>query len=143
MPDTTEIFYHGTGQYHFEDNNLDMYCLFDYKQTDYYHGPNREDEFYESADNLTQPLHKRRRRYPTIQEFWEDTNPKEFKLACDDQAEWRKFRRWFRRELQKLADNPDQKSFKEINDPIYGKEVGISHGEWDVKGVVCTDIPAF
>jgi hypothetical protein len=42
-----------------------------------------------------------------------------------------------------LSDNPDQKSFKEINDPIYSPEVGISHGEWDVKGIVCTDIPAF
>lgn len=52
MPDMTEIFFHGSGQYSFEDNNLDMFCLFDYKQTDLYHGFNREDEFYETDSNL-------------------------------------------------------------------------------------------
>ena len=48
MPDTTETFFQGTGQYTFEDNNLDMFCLFVYKKTDFYHGMNREDEFYTS-----------------------------------------------------------------------------------------------
>jgi hypothetical protein len=60
MPDMTEIFFHGSGQYNFEDNNLDMFCLFDYKQTDLYHGHNREDEFYETASNLKKQMHKRR-----------------------------------------------------------------------------------
>jgi hypothetical protein len=83
-PDMTEVFFHGTGQYSFEDNNLDMFCLFDYKQTDFYHGHNREDEFYETASNLKKQMHKRRQKYPSIKEFWESTEPQEFKLSCDD-----------------------------------------------------------
>lgn len=57
MPDPTEIFYHGSAQYTFEDNNLDMYCLYDYKQTDYYHGINRNDDYYTTEKNLKLPLH--------------------------------------------------------------------------------------
>jgi heat shock protein HspQ len=75
MPDTSETFFQGTGQYTFEDNNLDVFCLYDYKKTDFYHGLNREDEFYLSEANLKKPLHKRKRKYPTIQEFWESTEP--------------------------------------------------------------------
>ena len=83
-PEPTEIFYQGTGQYTFEDNNLDMYCLFDYKQTDFYYGINREDEYYTTNKNLKLPLHSRKQKYPTIQEFWESTEPKTFKLSADD-----------------------------------------------------------
>jgi hypothetical protein len=31
----------------------------------------------------------------------------------------------------------------EINEPKFGKEIGISFGEWDVPGVLCTDMAAF
>ena len=51
MPAPTQIFVEGTGEYNFEDNNLDTYCLMDYRQTDFYHGLNREDEFYEGKLN--------------------------------------------------------------------------------------------
>jgi hypothetical protein len=30
------------------------------------------------------PLHSRKQKYPTIQEFWESTEPKTFKLSADD-----------------------------------------------------------
>jgi hypothetical protein len=30
-PDSTEIFYSGTGQFDFEDGNLDLFCLYDYR----------------------------------------------------------------------------------------------------------------
>ena len=46
-----------SGEYVFEDNNLDMFHLFDYKQTDTYHGLNREDEYYTKPKNLRRPFH--------------------------------------------------------------------------------------
>ncbi len=74
-PDVTETFFNGTGQYSFEDSNMDTYCLFDYKQTDFYHGLNREDEYYETTANLKKPLHQRKRKYPSVEEFWTSTEP--------------------------------------------------------------------
>lgn len=70
----------GTGEYEFEDNNLDVFSINDYRQTDFYWGINREDEYYDKYLNKTP--HKRRRKWPTIKEFWESTEPHEFKLHC-------------------------------------------------------------
>lgn len=56
-PEDGTIMFHGTGEFNFEDSNLDTYCLFDYKQTDLYWGLNREDEYYDSPRNLRKPLH--------------------------------------------------------------------------------------
>lgn len=50
--------------------------------------------------NLKRPLHKRKQKWPSIEEFWEDEEPKEFKLSCDDQADWRKFKKWLRKTVQ-------------------------------------------
>ena len=72
-----------------------MYMLFDYKMTDLYHGLNREDEYYNTPKNLRKPFHKRKRKWPSIQEFWESSEPQLFKLVCDDYADLRKFKRWF------------------------------------------------
>jgi hypothetical protein len=47
MPASTRTGFAGTGEYDFEDNNLDVYNLCDYKQTDFYWGFNREDEYYD------------------------------------------------------------------------------------------------
>ena len=57
QPDMAELGVETTGTYMFEDNNLDMYYLFDYKQTDIYYGLNREDEYYQSPKNLRKPFH--------------------------------------------------------------------------------------
>jgi hypothetical protein len=84
MPSPTEIFYDGTGEFNFEDSNLDLYCLYDYRQTDFYYGLNRDDDYYETKRNLKRPLHKRKQRRPTIEEFWACEELKEFKLSCDD-----------------------------------------------------------
>jgi hypothetical protein len=84
IPAMTQILAHGSGQYDFEDNNLDCYSLFDYKQTTLYHGLNHEDEYYETKVNLRKPLHKRKKAWPTIEEFWNDEEPKDFRLICDD-----------------------------------------------------------
>lgn len=139
-PDPTEIFYQGTGQYTFEDTNLDMYCLFDYKQTDFYHGINREDEYYLTEKNLRLPLHQRKRKFPTIQEFWESTEPRTFKLAADDQADWRKFRKWLRVILKNMK--PEDKSFFEANNPKFVDEINMSHGKWDEPAKFCHDVLA-
>ena len=79
-PDKSEIGFAGTGQYHFEDNNLDLYNISDYKQTDYYHGLNREDEFYMTEKNLKRPAKRRKKKWPTVEEFWTSEEPMTFRL---------------------------------------------------------------
>jgi hypothetical protein len=54
-PDGSQILTQGSGQYDFEDSNLDAYSIFDYKQTTMYHGLNREDEYYDTPKNLRKP----------------------------------------------------------------------------------------
>ena len=85
-----------TGEYHFEDNNLDLYKLYDYKQTDLFHGLNRDDEYYTTEKNLRKPHHKRKRKWPTIEEFWDLEEPVVFKLAADSYADVPRFKRWMR-----------------------------------------------
>ena len=46
-PTFTRTGFEGSGEYDFEDNNLDLYSITDYKQTDFYWGLNREDAYYE------------------------------------------------------------------------------------------------
>jgi len=74
-PSDSQSFYTGTGIYNFEDTNLNLFQLFDYKQTDYYHGINREDDHYTSPKNMRKPLHKRKRKWPTVEEFWNSEEP--------------------------------------------------------------------
>ena len=80
LPSETKTGFEGTGEYDFEDTNLDCFNLADFKQTDFYWGLNREDEYYDKY--ITLPPHKRRRKWPTIEEFWTTMEPKEFKLTC-------------------------------------------------------------
>ena len=140
-PELSEIFVQGTGQISFEDNNLDCYCIFDYKKTDHYHGLNRDDEFYETPRNLRKPLHKRKVKYPTVEEFWTSEEPKEFRLVADDQADWKKFRRWVRREIanrEKLGGEIDAEV-----EAKYGAEVNICTGNWETKARMETDPACF
>lgn len=92
-----------TGEYNFEDNNLDCFKLYDYKQTDLFHGLNREDDYYTSARNMRKPHHKRKRKYPSVEEFWESDEPAEFKLTADEQSDVRRFKRWFKSTLKKAT----------------------------------------
>lgn len=141
QPNQTQIFCEGTGEYNFEDNNLDTFCLFDYKKTDFYHGLNREDEFYLTESNRRKPMHKRKRKWPSIEEFWASEEPVEFKLCADDQADWRKFKRWLRKKLE--AGSKLTKSFDEMVLSKYGHELDICLGNFEEKGVVNTDIACF
>jgi hypothetical protein len=80
MPTETRTGFDGTGEYDFEDSNLDCFNIADYRQTDFYHGLNREDEYYDKY--IHKAPHKRRRKMPSIKEFWESMEPKEFKIFC-------------------------------------------------------------
>ena len=46
LPTPTRTGFSGTGEYDFEDNNLDCFNIYDCMKTDMYHGINREDEYY-------------------------------------------------------------------------------------------------
>lgn len=120
---------------------MDCFTIFDYKQTTLYHGLNREPEFYDTQHNLRKPLHKRKRMWPTVEEFWKSEEVKPFRLICDDYAEHRKFKRWFKLELaarEKLGGNLESEVLEK-----YGPEIDISHGEFDVKGVINTEMAIF
>jgi len=106
MPSPTETGFEGTGEYHFEDNNLDCFNISDYRKTDFYYGIERPegDAYYESKKNLAKPPHKREKRWPTVEQFWTSTEPQEFRLSCQDQADFRKFRVWIRKILAEVAD---------------------------------------
>ena len=137
-PADANDFQTGTGEYHFEDNNLDAFTLFDYKQTDLYYGLNREDEYYERPANLRRPLHARKRKRPTVEEFWASDKVFEFRLVCDDQADHRKFRRWLK---FKVADGAEmEKGFDERVREKYDPEIDLCHGEWDKPGVINTSM---
>lgn len=82
LPSMTRTGFDGTGEYDFEDNNLDSFNLADHQKTDFYWGLNREDEYYNHPKNLAKPPHKRKRKWPTIEEFWKSTEQQEFKLTC-------------------------------------------------------------
>ena len=139
MPETSQIMHAGTGEYWFEDTNLDCYSLFDYKQTELYHGLNREDEWYESRKNLAKPEWRRKKKMPSIKEFWDSWDLKEFRLVCDDQAQYRKFKRWITREMQK-ADPDKLTSYDDECLALHREATGVCLGDWNEKGVINTDI---
>lgn len=142
LPEIGEQHTHISGTYSFEDNNLDMFTMYDFKATQAYYGFNREDEYYDNAKNLRKPLHKRKKRMPTVEEFWSQTEPYKFRIAAEHQCELPKFKRWLRQQIKEHG-KPSDKSFTEINKPKFVEEVGISHGEWDKKAVFCHEVMAF
>jgi hypothetical protein len=142
FPDKTLIGYAGTGNYDFEDSNLDLFRLHDYKQTDYYHGLNREDSFYLTEKNMKKPEHKRAKKWPTIEEFWTSDEPKPFRLLASDQADVRKFKRWLRYHLAKVEADP---SFDYDKEALSKFEPGldICLGDYDKKEEINTDMAIF
>lgn len=84
-----------TGEYTFEDNQLDLFVIAEYKQTQHYRGYDREDAYYERQESMLHE-HKRKPRYPTEEDFWAKEEPVEFKLWCADYAQFRKFKKWIR-----------------------------------------------
>ena len=141
QPDMADLGAEATGEYMFEDNNLDMYYLFDYKQTDIYHGLNREDEYYQSPKNLRKPFHQRKRKWPSTSEFWESSEPALFKLIADDHADVRKFKRWLLLKLRKAS--VIEKSFDDKVLEKYSKDIDICLGDYSEKSKPNTDMAVF
>ena len=137
IPDQPGYAVVSTGEYNFEDNNLDCYKLFDYKQTDFYHGINREDDYYTSAKNLRKPFHKRKRKMPTVEQFWNSEESFEFRLTADEKADVGRFKRWFRAQLR--AAMLAEKSHDEMVLEKYGPKIDICLGAWDEPGVINRD----
>ena len=129
-----------TGEYQFEDNNLDVYKLYDYKQTDLFHGLNREDEYYTTAKNMRKPHHKRKRKWPSVTEFWNLEEPVIFKLSTDSYADVPRFKRWFRAQLK--AGVEDERSFEDKILEKYKDKIDLCEGKWEEEGVINTDIAA-
>ena len=101
-PEPTITGFAGTGVYEFEDTNLDLFRIHDYKQTTFYHGFNREDEFYNTVKNMKRHEKRRVKPWPSADEFWELEEPREFRLLAGSQADWRKFKRWLNNHLRKI-----------------------------------------
>jgi len=133
-PCEATVFFDASGEFNFEDNNLDQFALFDYRQTDLYHGLNREDSFYVSSKNLARPPYHRKRKYPSVQEFWESTEPMPFRLIADDQSQWRRFRRWLLIEIKKAQERTE--SYEEMALRKHKDELDICQGHFDEKGKV-------
>ena len=139
QPDEPSIGITSTGEYNFEDNNLDCYKLYDYKLTDAFRGLNRDDEYYTKPKNMGKPIHKRKRKYPSVEEFWSSLEPVEFKLAADERADLGRFRRWFRSQMALVNT---EVSFEDRVLKKYRSKVDICLGEWSEKGVINTDMAA-
>ena len=125
MPFTSRTGFDGTGEYDFEDNNLDIFNIADYRQTQFFHGLNREDEYYEKY--LSRPPLLRKKKWPSVEEFWSTTEPKEFRLSCQDQADYRKFRIWLRKFIAEQVEKPI--SFDEEVASRFGSEIDICIGD--------------
>ena len=124
-----------TGHYDFEDTNLDLYRIFDYKQTEFYHGLPREESFYNTAANISRPEKKRKRVWPTVEDFWNLETPIKFRVLCNDKADWRKFRKWLTRHLRAIELDPDF-DYDKIALETYAAQKDICEGKFDQKGVL-------
>ena len=138
MPDEPTIGIAGTGEYNFEDNNLDCYKLYDFKQTDLYRGLNRDEAFYTTPKNMRKPIHKRKKMWPSVEEFWNSTEPVEFKLTADEQADVPRFKRWFRSQMKTLSQT--EQTFEERVLQKYQDKIDICLGDFNEKGVINEDM---
>jgi len=140
IPDKATLGIVSTGEYNFEDNNLDCFKIYDYKQTDLYHGLNRKPEYYTTPKNLRRPFHKRKRAWPTVEAFWQGTEPTLWKVTADEYADVPRFKRWFRAQMETAATL--EKSFEERVLEKYAGKIDIATGHYDEKGVINTKMAA-
>ena len=140
IPDQPTYGIVSTGEYNFEDNNLDLYRLFDYKQTDLFHGLNREDDYYTTARNMRKPEHKRKRKQPSVEEFWTSDEPVVFKLHASEKSDVKRFKRWFRAQIRRGLTHSED--FTEKVMAKHGDKFDICLGGWEEKGVINTEMAA-
>lgn len=108
-----------TGSYYFEDENLDVYLIIDWKQTQSFWGYNYNDEFYAEQAERVHP-NVQERKWPSYEEFWEITEPKEFRIYYDLYSEFKKFKRWLKLKVNKFDPQKD-KTMDQILDEKFGK----------------------
>jgi hypothetical protein len=104
--------------YYFEDENLDLFLVGDHKQTQITWGFDYSDEFYEEQEKTVKP-EWRIKRWPTSGEFWESTEPKEFKIYYMRYSELHKFKRWLKIYVNYFDPQVD-KSMDQILDEKFG-----------------------
>jgi hypothetical protein len=104
--------------YYFEDENLDVFLVGDYQQTQITWGFNYTEEFYEEQEKTVKP-DWRVKKWPTCHEFWESTEPKEFKIYYLRYSELHKFKRWLKVYVNSFDANVD-KSMDQILDEKFG-----------------------
>jgi hypothetical protein len=105
-----------TSEYNFEDQNLDLFILYDYAATTAYWGPNKENYDYENQEHLHPRL--RIKKYPTTEEFWASEEEFNFRIVCSDYAEFRKFKKWV---IAKVESVKGKESYEEAVKRSYGE----------------------
>lgn len=92
---------------------------------------------------MKKPIHKRSKKWPTIEEFWASEDPKPFRLLASEAADYRKFRRWLRNHLRMVDasgfdfDAVAMETFR--ND----KDLDVCLGDYDIKEEVNTEMAIF
>lgn len=79
-----------TREYDFEDINLDLFLIYDHRQTQAYWGPNKEGYDYKNQQNIVP--RKRIKPHLTEEQFWESEERQELRIECTRYADWRKFK---------------------------------------------------
>ena len=140
-PSNADLGFAVSGEYDFEDSNLDLFKIHDYKQTTFYHGFNREDAFYYTEKNMKRHEKRRVRKWPSVDEFWELETPIEFRLLAGEQADWRKFKRWLNRHLSSIEGS----NFDYDTECMAKHEstLDICMGDFDKKDAVNTEMAVF
>ena len=87
-----------TGEWTFEDSNLDLFLIYDFRQTQTYWGC--PDPTFDYEHQFKVPRHKRKKIWPTEDEFWAGTEPVEFRVRGSKLADYRKFRKWVYAEIE-------------------------------------------
>lgn len=108
-----------TGIYYFEDENLDLFLVGDFMQTQESHGPNYVDEFYEEQEVSVKP-EWRVQKHPSLDEFWSSTERKEFRIYFLRYSENKKFKRWLKVYVNYFNPETD-KTMDQILDEKFGK----------------------
>mmetsp|Transcript_5991 Transcript_5991/g.6212 ORF Transcript_5991/g.6212 Transcript_5991/m.6212 type:complete len:1058 (+) Transcript_5991:302-3475(+) len=101
-----------TGHYIFEDSNLDVFMLYEHKQTTMSWGDNWEDEIYEKQSKANINPMFQIMKVPTPEEFWSSNEEKDMRIMFTPHAEWKKFIAFLKLELMKdynIIDKLDEK----------------------------------
>lgn len=96
----------------FEDDALDVYMLAEVGNTIHSYGLNHDDAHFEKQ--LKMHPHKRDKKYPTVEDFWNSTEPTKFKLWCGAYAQYRKFKKWFNLKIKDASNIEDMNKHLQI-----------------------------